>query len=276
MRIYALLSAVAPRSLVLKVWWIIAVLQTAPVVVHWQRGGVWVADVQGASLLVASAVLSTILIALLLTPVHRVNRALERFARDRRVEPLPVGYGDALGHLMANTTMVLATAANDIDEAVAASETDALTGLLNRRGFDRLVPEAPIGALLVVDIDHFKRINDEWGHATGDEALVATADAISAALRTKDVVARIGGEEFAIFVDETVEARALEVAERVRLRVSETVAVWRRPVTVSIGVAVSDAAQSRDKLAAVADAALYEAKARGRNCVMLGDARKAA
>lgn len=276
MRVYTFLSALAPRRLTVKVWLIVAAVQIASCLTQWRLDAIGAGDLYGSIAALIATLAAALLIAFLLAPVREVNRVLLRFARDRSVEGLPVHYSDELGQLMANTTRALISAGREVDAALVAAETDTLTGLMNRRGFDRMVPPSLLGSLLFVDIDHFKRINDEWGHAAGDSALVAAADAISASLRTKDVVARIGGEEFAVFVDETVEARALEVAERVRIRVSETVSVLRRPITVSIGVAVSDVAQPRDVMLEVADAAVYRAKARGRNCVVLGDVRHAA
>lgn len=221
-------------------------------------------------------VLAAILVFWLLAPIDRINRTMDRYLETRVLDPLPQEFGDELGRLMVNTTRLLSEASVEIDAAIAEAETDPLTGLLNRRGFERMVPAKTVGTVLFVDADHFKRINDEWGHAVGDETLIAMADAISAALRSSDIVARIGGEEFAIFAQETVASRALELAERVRQKVSGTVNVWRRPVTVSVGLAVSEAAVEREVLLQAADDAVYEAKRSGRNCVAMGNLARAA
>ena len=165
-------------------------------------------------------------------------------------------------------------------ELAQLSRTDALTGLPNRRAFEeafgRTFAEArrhggPVG-LLVVDADHFKRYNDRFGHAVGDQVLQALARALSAALRRPaDLVARVGGEEFAILMPDTDAEGAAHVAERVHEAVSDLVvetggeSVGR--ITVSIGLAFGLPRQGGTPadLFGLADAALYEAKATGRN-----------
>lgn len=162
----------------------------------------------------------------------------------------------------------------------ALSRTDALTSLPNRRAFDdafeRSWAEARRHggslALLVVDADHFKRYNDRYGHAVGDQVLQALARAFSAALRrSSDLVARVGGEEFAILLADIGAEGAAHVAERVHEAVAglvveaEGTSVGR--ITVSIGLAFSLPRQGGTPvdLLGLADAALYEAKATGRN-----------
>ena len=284
MELYRALSRLTPRGLSFKIALVVGATGLLTALGLFAALGALVADRADwgrvALILAGGAVLwaglTVYLVGCLLGPLGRVNRALRRFAEERVVEALPQGYTDALGALMVNATSLMQTAAHEIDAAVAAAETDALTGLLNRRGFERLVPPMVVGTVLFVDVDHFKRINDEWGHAVGDETLVAMADAISAALRSRDVVARLGGEEFAIFAEETVESRALDVAERVRTRVRQSVSVWRRPITVSIGVAVSSRAVDLPALMNVADEAVYLAKEKGRDRVVLGQLPRAA
>ncbi len=166
------------------------------------------------------------------------------------------------------------------------SHHDALTGLLNRRAWERALALArhqlrrkPTDvALLVIDIDHFKRLNDQHGHAAGDLALVAVADALRQVARVTDAVARLGGEEFGVLLPDTSSEGALIAAERVR----EAVAGLRVPhaqtalqMTVSVGVAVlpPDAwrAEQWEQALARADQALYRAKAEGRDRVVLGE-----
>lgn len=158
--------------------------------------------------------------------------------------------------------------------------TDPLTGLANRRVLDsRLEQEwqrarrsgRPL-AVLFIDVDHFKRFNDEYGHACGDEALRAVAECISATVRRSvDVVARYGGEEFAVVLPDTTSESAQGVAEKIRRKVQALDLVRkdgaRIAVTVSIGCASSvpaDGDHAHDLLAA-ADRQLYVAKAAGRN-----------
>jgi diguanylate cyclase (GGDEF)-like protein len=165
------------------------------------------------------------------------------------------------------------------DAARHVAERDALTGVLSRRALDErlaaLVADAQAGgtgvALLFLDIDHFKAVNDTFGHATGDVVLREVAQRIGAELRARDAIGRWGGEEFvALLPDAGIEdARAL--SERVRRVVAERpieVGPMPVPTTISIGLAVFDPARDdAATLIARADAALYRAKASGRNRV---------
>jgi diguanylate cyclase (GGDEF)-like protein len=156
------------------------------------------------------------------------------------------------------------------------AETDGLTGLTNRGTLDRIGDDAvrsrrreEAPSLILMDIDHFKSINDSHGHPMGDHVLKEIARLMRAILRLSDVVARFGGEEFAILVRGQSLPSTVALAEKLRLAVQdhEILALGGRriPVTASFGVA--DAAPSWPDLIAQADAALYRAKAEGRNCV---------
>ena len=164
---------------------------------------------------------------------------------------------------------------------VERADREALTGLLVRRRFDELAQaecersvrlRSPF-SLLLLDLDHFKRVNDEHGHATGDRVLQITAAALQGAVRSIDHVARYGGEEFAVLLPGTDMAAADRVAERIREAVAAaTAAVMQGAggVTASIGVAAGQADDelSLARLMAMADAALYDAKRGGRNRVV--------
>ena len=157
---------------------------------------------------------------------------------------------------------------------------DALTGLFDRGRFDhegprqlsRAGPARPM-SLLVIDVDHFKDINDRYGHAVGDEALRQIARELDTATRTDDRVYRYGGEEFIVVCQGLPHAAAILAAERLRLGVSRlTVDGIAEPITVSIGVATApqDGTEIRS-LFAVADQRLYRAKDDGRDRVRGGD-----
>jgi diguanylate cyclase (GGDEF)-like protein len=161
-----------------------------------------------------------------------------------------------------------------------SADRDPLTGLRNRRAFDRaLEREAarleryghPIG-LLAVDIDHFKQINDRFGHEAGDAILKDLARLLEAGIRDVDVAARFGGEEFVVLLPETDLAAALEVGERLRAAVESMKKEWNGeplPVRISVGCSASPACVPDPKLLVrSADAALYQAKREGRNRVV--------
>src|SRR6266511_2017480 len=179
----------------------------------------------------------------------------------------------------------LAAAFNDMATRIAAQKaaltevaiSDPLTGLHNRRSFQvRLAEEVertrrsqvPF-TLLLLDLDHFKQVNDRFGHQAGDRALQAVAAVLHKQLRAVDLPARIGGEEFAVLLPDTAEHGALEAAERLRAAIAAQPILHQGAtftVTASIGVAWCPAhADTGDGLLRVADQALYQAKRAGRN-----------
>ena len=128
------------------------------------------------------------------------------------------------------------------------------------------------GSLLVIDADHFKLINDNLGHQTGDEALKLIASSIKGSLRDADIVGRIGGEEFGVFLPGAEETDASQVAERIRSTISSAVfpeAGNRYNLTVSVGGVSFRRRASFDELFSTADSHLYRAKANGRNQVAM-------
>ncbi|GMW02905.1 MAG: hypothetical protein AMXMBFR84_40410 [Candidatus Hydrogenedentota bacterium] len=158
----------------------------------------------------------------------------------------------------------------------AESLTDGLTRLMNRRAFDLRLEEEFIRStrygnsisLALLDIDHFKEYNDNYGHPAGDLVLMTVGQVLRQTCRMGDFAARYGGEEFAVILPNTDELAAQIVCERLRKAIENE--PWcERPVTVSIGVATLDREISnRATLVAFADKSLYLAKRRGRNCVV--------
>jgi diguanylate cyclase len=156
---------------------------------------------------------------------------------------------------------------------------DGLTALVNRRGFDEriaaLTSSAKSLSLVMVDIDHFKRINDTYGHVFGDRVLRAVADVIKSTVKGRDVVARYGGEEFAVLLPETPVEGARNVAQQLceqvertrikRLSTSETIGA----ITVSAGVTAYKAGEGISEFIQRADTALYASKEGGRNRVTI-------
>jgi diguanylate cyclase (GGDEF)-like protein len=169
-------------------------------------------------------------------------------------------------------------------ELLSLATHDALTGVYNRRRFDEKITEYSLlsrrtgrpFALLLIDADYFKRINDTHGHAVGDEVLKQLAQLIQASLRTTDFVARYGGEEFAVLLPEIAQPDTPEVvAEKIRAAVADAEFATVGQVTVSIGVSLADPADnSPTALIKRADQQLYQAKAAGRNQVACHDTPK--
>lgn len=182
---------------------------------------------------------------------------------------------DDLGPLLTELGPRIA-AARAVHDAERRAVVDPLTGLRNRREFERALSlyaegSSPAATLVYIDLDHFKTLNDTLGHPAGDSALQHVARLLEAAVRDGDLVARIGGEEFAVWLPRTALAEALEVAERIRRSVATTRWHWNEapyPLTASCGIAsYPDPIRDLLNLPAAADAALYSAKQRGRNRV---------
>lgn len=170
---------------------------------------------------------------------------------------------------------------------IEQATTDPLTHLKNRRAFFENGQKYLSMArryrtdlsVILLDIDHFKRINDTYGHQTGDEVLVTVAQVLTSLTRAEDIVARIGGEEFAVLLPDTNRLGAAVLAERIRATIEKErfmAAGATLPLTVSIGIASygADGTESVDQLVNVADRRLYLAKQNGRNRICVNDEGK--
>jgi diguanylate cyclase (GGDEF)-like protein len=198
-------------------------------------------------------------------------------------------YGSHLFEVLATLFVVLAfiydiyklyqKGLEDYLESYENSIRDSLTHLYDRRYFDnklasrikRASKESPI-SLFFIDIDHFKSINDGYGHPVGDKVIRRVADTMVASVRKTDVVARYGGEEFAIILKGLNSKLASKIAENIRNRVSKEVHVHAGPekVTVSVGVyTITDHHLSVDESISRADSAMYQAKKSGRDRVVV-------
>ena len=158
---------------------------------------------------------------------------------------------------------------------------DPLTGLLNRAAFDEALQHEVAGArretppaLLLLDLDGFKQVNDTLGHLAGDEVLVRVARLLESGVRKSDVVARLGGDEFAVILPRTTVARSRELARRLlaRVRADASLADERAPVGFSIGLARLPDPRSGEQLVAAADEAMYAAKRGGGSDVVVNEA----
>jgi diguanylate cyclase (GGDEF)-like protein len=203
-------------------------------------------------------------------------------------DALQVSLGQGLSFMLAFVAMlgagfgfVLAVLERNAERMREMATHDGLTGCINRITFDALLVNAlqrahradePL-SLVMLDLDHFKAVNDAWGHRAGDEVLRRCAAAVQAQLRASDVLARVGGEEFAVLLPDTDLQGASHVAETMRAAVQalaiDNLQGGSIRVSVSAGVASTHGSvgPSADQLYQSADAALYAAKAAGRNCV---------
>jgi diguanylate cyclase (GGDEF)-like protein len=162
-----------------------------------------------------------------------------------------------------------------LDQLKVQLSTDHLTGIQNRRSAQRAIETERLRAqryggtfcVMMLDVDHFKEVNDQYGHNVGDEVLKQFTATIQPLLRAPDMFARWGGEEFLVLLPETHLKNAILAAERFRRAVEATVFPHGSTLTMSVGVALNEPEQSYEWLIAQADGALYRAKAAGRNRV---------
>ena len=232
--------------------------------------------------------------ASLVRPLDGLVKGARRVAEGDLDVDLPSDRGDEIGYLSRVFNDMVVRLQED-REVVAAAQTqllehnrrleeltvtDTLTGLANRRSLsdimarqlERYRRDARIFSVLMLDLDHFKTVNDRYGHLVGDEVLRQFAACLKQSIRAVDLAARYGGEEFTIILFDTGHEDSWELAERIRTQVRDmrfTVEPGTvLEVTVSIGIAeVSDTDSAPDDLLQRADAALYQAKRAGRNCV---------
>jgi diguanylate cyclase (GGDEF)-like protein len=191
-----------------------------------------------------------------------------------------------LGHVLLTTStglmLPLLSFSRTENQLLRLTELDDLTQLLNRREFLKRAEQALLQnrrlqysvVVLMIDLDHFKQINDRWGHAIGDLALKKVADLLKVGLRTSDLIGRLGGEEFAVLMPHTSAEQASAIGQRLCERIAHH--AWEieaRPVklTVSVGgTSCVGALRDLKELLADADQALYQAKAQGRNRIVFG------
>ncbi|MEO7371080.1 MAG: GGDEF domain-containing protein [Ilumatobacteraceae bacterium] len=178
---------------------------------------------------------------------------------------------DRVGVLAGQVGIAIGTV-RAFSKAHLQASTDSLTGLLNRRSAeDRLVRRLAAGepyAVVMADLDHFKLLNDTYGHEVGDRALRVFADTVRSALRTEDVFARWGGEEFVIALPNKSRREASIIVDRIRDLLAEACQRAETPtVTASFGIADTAMSTRLDQLLRFADEALLAAKANGRNRV---------
>jgi diguanylate cyclase (GGDEF)-like protein len=254
------------------------------------------------SLLAALIAFNVLLGRVVLQPINRLARAIEQVQSDNfSPKDLPIGGKDEIGHLMqlfAGMAQSVWTARSELEARVAErtaalqqsqarlqhmAQHDSLTGLANRALFsDRLQLALTAArrdqthlALLFLDLDHFKPVNDDYGHAIGDELLKVVAQRMLSCVRESDTVARIGGDEFVLLlrsVTDDAGQMASGVAEKIREALARIFEIEGKnlQISCSIGIAIFPDHGSDDiVLASHADQAMYLAKQAGRNRVVL-------
>jgi diguanylate cyclase len=193
-----------------------------------------------------------------------------------------VGRSERLGLDLKQSADKIDVLERTLQDARREATTDGLTGIANRRYFDVSLQTMSGDAmnsgddlsLLLVDIDHFKKVNDTWGHATGDEVIQLVAATLTQNVKGQDCAARYGGEEFAVILPGTPIDAAVRVGDNIRTALGRRLFVPRHAqeavcnVTVSIGAACYDPGEPLAEWVKRADAALYQAKRSGRNCVV--------
>lgn len=182
-----------------------------------------------------------------------------------------------LAVLFCSSLVVINSSLSGSHERTLADQahTDPLTGLLNRRGFILHVDEQNPGSLLMIDIDHFKAFNDNYGHDAGDRVLIHLAEKVHAVVRDNDRVVRLGGEEFAIWFHRAAPSKLATVVNRIRAAISEPIEITDNQknahtvsVNVSGGLVACKLGEGLDEALGRADKLLYKAKAAGRNQVL--------
>ncbi len=174
----------------------------------------------------------------------------------------------------------IAELAKEKEKYQKLSTIDALTSVLNRHGIDQFVASLAntgvAASVIVIDLDHFKRVNDERGHHVGDQVLRKVGEVLRAGIRNTDAVGRWGGEEFVLVCPGASLEKAADLAEKLRHKIMEThfVPEDRLNITASFGVAASKGGAGFDEAFRQADQALYLAKSRGRNCVVAANEEK--
>ena len=275
MKLYAALARLFPRSFTAKLFFIaflgthVPLLATVAYLMR-AKGGLG-ANLELTVMMVLATLVGTIAtlsaLALVLRPLYRVRDALQAYEERRERIALPTGFLDELGQLIDMADRMMADVGRELTEQRTAADTDPLTGALNRRGFGRAAAGRVQGAVIYCDLDHFKEVNDRFGHDVGDAVLCDAVAIMSAILRRTDLLARLGGEEFVIFLPQADTVLARRVADRIRQTFEARLRAGDRTVTGSFGVTRRDPDEEMEEAMTRADGAVYAAKREGRNRV---------
>ena len=235
----------------------------------------------GATLIGTAFCLTTVW--MMLRPLHEVAEAVKKYRAVGVVPQISSPRRDEVGVVANGVTQLITDLDATLSQLRVQASTDVLTGLGNRRWMKeigtlevlRAAREDEVVSIIVFDLDHFKSINDEFGHEVGDKVLVAAGATVEQNLRPYDAAARIGGEEFCVVLPRTSAMDAVAIAERLRasFATQTVVPLGQGRVTASFGVYCGDARnQTLEDMMAAADQQLYVAKKAGRNTVHWGTA----
>ncbi|PTQ11500.1 GGDEF domain-containing protein [Sphingomonas oleivorans] len=277
MRFYRATTFLFPHSYLLRIFTICFIGTHVPLLsfIGWQIAAgniIWEATalLTGASLIGTIATLTAL--GGLLSPIRAATEALTAYEAGRMVPSLPQGGPDLVGQLLNGINATVGRTESLVAKLADAANRDALTGLWNRRAFlefsARLVEGGRKLAIALIDVDHFKKINDRLGHEEGDRVLREVAAVLQSSVRRTDMVARWGGEEFAILFTGEDDGNAAALLDRIRLRIESAriAEIDGQPLTFSGGVSLVQAGEaSIEPGLGRADMLLYAAKHGGRN-----------
>jgi len=222
--------------------------------------------------------------------LHKIGKALGRLGEYKPLQSITTFLINAIGqsqiqHKSLSSELYKASQEvsllkQKLEESRQEAIIDTLTGLFNRRGCDQKLQELSLNnthSSLVIDIDHFKKVNDSFGHSIGDKVIKLVAKIIKEHVSVDDIPVRYGGEEFVVVLSNKSQKIAHKIAENIRTAISTLKLVQRQsntqlpPITVSIGVAELETNMTWSTLFNKADKALYQAKNSGRNCCVLAN-----
>jgi diguanylate cyclase len=278
MRFYLASSFLFPRSFRLRLFAICFVATHVPLLSYVGWGAATGRLTLAEFLLLLFATVIGMAIALfgigaMLGPLHVAQSALATLERGNTVARLPEGGEDVIGSLLGSVNRAASAAEARMRALDLASKEDMLTGVRNRRGFIAdiadFLPQERRGTIALIDLDQFKAVNDRFGHDEGDRVLRDFAARLSSELRRGDLVARWGGEEFAVLFRGATEEEAGRVLTRVGQRLIATPLIVRdgQALTFSAGIC-RFGGEALDEVLLCADKALYEAKQTGRNRIV--------
>lgn len=255
------------------------------IAVRYYERSLWLAGIAGVLSMLMVALGVFIIGRVLSNSVDRLVDGAVRFAEGDRTHRIEIQLPPELHRVAEEFNHMIGRIHESEAVLDALAHKDSLTGLGNRRAFDEAFADAQArirrhgeqAALLAVDLDHFKRINDAFGHAAGDEVLRVITSAMTGNVRPFDKVFRVGGEEFLVLLPRAGVAKGQEIAERLRESIASTPVRFNDkliPATVSIGVVEIAETSEQASAVAAADEALYRAKKAGRNRVVVDDGRR--